>query len=255
MMATPRSIRAGLAAFLLVLGMMPSPGIQAQTTLPESFSVTYVLTKGPLSLAEMTRKLYKNDAGHYVYESFSKPIGYARWFTDSTLLEKSEWIYHEQHLRPLEYSYDRQSSKKERHVKLTFDWDKMRVTNNINNDPWSMAIPAGTLDKLLYHLAVMYDLGRGDQSLTYQVADGGTLKTYQFHKLGEETIETPLGRFETVKLARPGSRDTILWCAKALNYLPVRIMQEEDGSKLTLKLKSFSGLRRDTAQAAASSTP
>lgn len=252
MMLKRRLLRSGLAV-LLLLGMSvqlsaqtqsqppEETATQAPTTLPETFSVTYVLTKGPLSLAEMTRKLYRNDAGHYVYESYSKPIGIARWFTDSTLLEKTEWIYHDDQLRPLHYLYDRDGDK-ERLVKLTFDWDRMRVINDINHDPWTMNIPSGTLDKLLYHLAVMYDLARGEETLSYQVADGGTLKTYEFNKLKSETIETPLGKFETVKLERPGRRDTILWCAKELNYLPVRIMQEEDGKHLTLKLKSVQGL-------------
>ncbi|HHJ80113.1 MAG TPA: DUF3108 domain-containing protein, partial [Candidatus Tenderia electrophaga] len=140
-------------SFLLLLCLALLAPAQADNRLPDSFSVTYVLEKGPLKLAEMTRKLYKNSKGNYVYESYSEPVGYARWFTDSTLLEKTEWNYHQQQLRPIKYFYDRNSSKKKRHVKLNFNWDKMRVTNDINNDPWSMKIIDGTLDKLLYQLA------------------------------------------------------------------------------------------------------
>ncbi len=241
-MSDQRKRQFGLLGVVLVIAFVLMGVARAEPSLPESFSVTYTLNKGPLTLAEMTRKLYKNNEGHYVYESYSKPIGYARWFTDSTLLEKTEWIYHEGQLRPINYSYDRNSSKRERHVKLKFDWNKMRVTNDINNDRWSMTIPTGTLDKLLYHLAVMHDLKQGNTSLDYKVADGGTLKSYAFNNLGKETIKTGLGTFNTIKLERPGKRDTILWCAEELNYLPVKIVQEEDGSQLTLTLKSFSGL-------------
>ncbi len=215
---------------------------QAENKLPDSFSATYTLKKGPLTLAEMKRKLYKNDKGNYVYESYSEPVGYARWFTDSTLLEKTEWNYHQQQLRPVEYSYDRNSSKKKRHIKLSFNWDKMRVTNNINHDPWSMKITEDTLDKLLYQLAVMQDLSNGKESLEYQIADGGKLKTYRFSNLGKETLRTKLGTFNTVKLKRPGKRDTILWCAEELNYLPIKLVQEENGIELTLILTSVSGL-------------
>jgi len=190
----------------------------------------------------MTRKLYKNSKGNYVYESYSEPVGYARWFTDSTLLEKTEWNYHQQQLRPIKYSYDRSSSKKKRRVKLSFDWDRMRVTNDINNDPWSMKITEGTLDKLLYQLAVMQDLSAGKKTLEYQIADGGKLKTYRFSNLGEETLHTKLGTFKTIKLKRPGKRDTILWCAEELNYLPIKLVQEENGIELTLTLDSVSGL-------------
>jgi hypothetical protein len=251
MMPIVRSIRTALATalFLLCVSQALAGEEAKQPRLPESFSVTYVLTKGPLTLAEMTRKLYQNKQGHYVFESYSKPVGYARWFTDSTLLEKTEWIYHGNQLRPLFYSYDRKSSKRERHVHLSFDWEKMRVTNNINNEPWTMKIPEGTLDKLLYHLAVMYDLERGKRALSYQVADGGTLKDFKFIDLGNETIKTPLGTFDTVKLKYTGKRETLLWCAKELAYLPVRMTQDDKGISLTMKIKSVSGLDRKDAQA------
>ena len=226
---------------LLLCIALPQPA-HAENTLPESFTATYALTKGPLTLANMKRRLYKNERGNYVYESYSEPVGYARWFTDNTLLEKTEWTYHQQQLRPIEYSYDRKGSKKQRHVKLSFNWDKMRVTNDINNDPWSMKITDGTLDKLLYHLALMHDLANGKELFDYQVADGGSLKSYSFSNLGEETLRTKLGSFNTIKLIRPGKRDTILWCAKELNYLPIKLVQEENGITLTLTLKSVSGL-------------
>ena len=232
---------SGAFVSLLILCLVLVNFARAESSLPESFTVTYKLHVGPLTLGETTRKLYKNGDGNFVYESYSKPIGYARWFTDSTLLERSEWIFHGEQLRPLNYSYDRTSSKRERHVKLRFDWDKMRVTNEINSDPWTMDIPDGTLDKLLYHLAVMIDLQQGKSNLVYHVADGGTLKTYEFQNLGEETIDTKLGQLKTIKLMLPGKRDTILWCAKALDFLPVRIVQEEDGKELNLKLESFTG--------------
>ncbi len=233
---------SSLICLLLLSCVVLTQPARAGNTLPESFTVTYTLTKGPLTLADMKRKLYKNDHGNYVYESYSEPVGYARWFTDSTLLEKTEWTYHQQQLRPINYSYDRKGSKKQRHVKLSFDWDKMRVTNDINNDPWSMKISDGTLDKLLYHLAVMQDLSNGKESLEYLVADGGKLKTYSFSNLGKETLRTKLGRFKTIKLKRPGKRDTILWCAEELSYLPVKMVQEENGIVLTLTLKSVIGL-------------
>lgn len=231
---------AGLLMFCMLLANVAQA--EAETTQPELFTVTYKLNVGPLTLGETTRKLYKNGDGNYIYESFSQAIGYASWFTDSQLMEKSEWVLNDKHLRPINYTYDRISSKRERHVKLKFDWNKMRVTNVINNDPWTMAIPDGTLDKLLYHLAVMYDLREGKSPLVYKVADGGTLKTVEFNNLGEETIKTKFGQLNTVKLKLPGKRDTTLWYAKELGYLPVRIVQEEDGRELDLKLDSFTGL-------------
>jgi hypothetical protein len=233
-----------LACVLFCLTL--SLSAHAEPGLPESFSITYVLTKGPLELAQMTRRLYKNDNGHYVYDSFSEPIGYARWFTDVTLREKSEWVFHNNQLRPLFYSYDRKGDDRDRHVHLRFDWDKMRVINTINNTPWTMSIPDGTLDKLLYHLAVMYDLERGKKSLSYDIADGGKLKHYNFINHGEESLETDMGTLRTLKIELRGKkRDTVIWCAIDYNYLPVKLTQDDNG--MTLMAKSFDGVERRAA--------
>lgn len=214
----------------------------AKAGLPDQFSVTYVLTKGPLTLGEMTRSLKPNGDGTFIYESYSKPVGYARWFTKQTLTERSTWIYHDQSLRPLSYSYDRSGGKKDRHVKLAFDWEKGRVTNNINNDPWQMDIPQNAMDKLLYHLALMHDLQQGETELQYEVADGGFMKTYKFEILGRETVKTDVGSFNTLKLKRPGRRETVLWCAAELNYIPVRLEQNDKHGLLRMDIKSLTGI-------------
>ncbi len=226
--------------------------VNAGADLPDQFSITYVLSKGPLTLGEMTRSLTPNNDGTYTYESYSRPVGYARWFTKATLTERSKWTYHNKMLRPLIYSYDSSGGKKERHVKLDFDWKKMRVTNTINNDPWTMDIENNTLDKLLYHLALMYDLQTGREELRYLVADGGSLKHYEFEILGREKLKTKQGVFDTIKLKRPGKRETILWCAPELNFVPIRIEQNDKHGLLRMEVKELSGIPHRNKQQTAS---
>ena len=212
--------------------------------LPEKFDATYILSVGPLELAEMTRKLYPKGDGSYVYESKSKSIGYARWFTKSTLTERSEWRYENQQLRPLIYSYDRTGdSKKERHLKLIFDWQSRRITDITNKEPWKLVLTNGTQDKLLYQLALVNDLQQGKRTkLEYNVADDGTAKITTFEIVGEERIQTALGEFDTLKLQTSGTRTTTLWCAKKLNYLPVLIEQHDERGSALLKLVNLSGI-------------
>jgi hypothetical protein len=62
--------------------------------------------------------------------------------------------------------------------------------------------------------------------------------------VGEETLELPAGTFDTVKITKLRSnkkRETYIWCAPALNYLPVRIWQrEKDDAEYLSELESFS---------------
>ena len=106
-----------------------------------------------------------------------------------------------------------------------------------------MQTQANIMDKLLYQLAIMNDLKVGKEQLAYTVADGGQIKIYKFNMLGEELIKTPIGVLHTLKLERqkPNSRrKTTIWCARKLNYLPVKVENiEKDGRKTIAIINSL----------------
>jgi hypothetical protein len=126
----------------------------------------------------------------------------------------------------------------------------MRVHNDVADSKWEMDIPVGTLDKLVSQLGMMHALARGQTDITFKIADGGKLKEYRFKVVGEETLETPAGTFETVKITRlrdDNKRETYVWCAPALHYLPVRIWQrEKDDAEYQSDLESFSASLKST---------
>jgi hypothetical protein len=91
-------------------------------------------------------------------------------------------------------------------------------------------------DRLLYQLLLMRDLREGKQPIRYTVIDGNKVKDYPIEVLGPESLQTPLGNLETVKVRyqKPGSdRSTTLWCAKSLGYLPVKLDHHEDEDDTT----------------------
>ena len=105
------------------------------------------------------------------------------------------------------------------------------------------------MDKFNYILAMMRDLSRGMRSVEYTIADGGRrLKHYVLAGVGEERIETALGTFDTTVVRRErenGKRQTTLWCAAELGFLPVKIVHvERDGKSMTLHIESLSGIER-----------
>jgi hypothetical protein len=174
--------------------------------------------------------------GTYVYYSKTIPTGMAKMVTDVVVTEISEWNYNQGQLRPLKYTYDKRDSNNKRQVKLSFDWKAKNATNNIASEGWRVAIVPGTLDKLLYNLAVSYDLRRGKRQLAYQVPDGANLKSYQFRIAGEESVATDMGSFRATRLERSNGKETTIWCAAKVGYLPIKL--EQDG--LTMTLKSLS---------------
>lgn len=232
---------AALAAMPLTVGRAADG---EAVRLPE-FTAVYSISKGTFTIAETTRTLSNHGNGRYLFSSTTRPAALGRLLSNGEIIERSEWTFHQNTIRPLQYSYADSSKKNQREVQLTFDWDGNDVTNTINGDPWKMQLAPGTQDKLVYQLRLMLDLPTRRQALLYPVADGGQLKEYRLDIVGNERVKTKLGEFDAVQVRRAsGDRVTTFWCAKELNYLPVRIEQRAgDGSPVVASLISVQGLR------------
>lgn len=222
----------------------------ADRPLPE-FRAHYVLHKGSFKIGEAQVRLEQRGR-RYIYSSTTEPAGLIALFRDDRITERSTWTWWKRkRIRPLEYRYTHEGSKKNRDAHLIFQWDRNRVSNTVQGHTWYMQIPDGTLDKFSVHLAVMLDLQKGEEQMEYHIADGGKLKTYRFRTLGRERVETPAGTFDTVKLMRVREdmdRETYIWCAPKLNYLLVRMEHiEEDGGRFSMTLRDLPAFPRPAA--------
>jgi hypothetical protein len=234
----------------LCLALLPITHTQAADPPVHTFTARYDFTANKLLVARMERSLHANSDGSYIFQSKSEAAGMLSILLSDNIDESSTWIIGDGRPRPLKYQYHHTGRKQgERHAVLEFDWKKGIVTNRINNDPWTMKVPTGTQDKLLYQYTLMRDLEEGRKILSYDVADGGELKNFRFERMGMETIVTPLGHLQAVKLQRiQGSRRTVIWCASALDYLPVRIEQHKDGKVLTMEIREIEGIKINKTQ-------
>lgn len=235
-------LKTHLGTVCLLLATLPAPALQA-ATLPE-FEAAYELKRGSLHIGTSTIALSRESGERYRYESRSTPTRLVSWFIKDKLHEISQGTISESSVRPDEYHYRRSGGRKQRTADLSFDWDSMMVDSLDDGSQRTMAIPTGALDKLASQLAMMLALRQGETDVIFTIADDGKLKEYRFQVVGTETLELPAGTFETVKitkLRKNKKRETYIWCAPALNYLPVRIWQrEKDDSEYQSDLASFS---------------
>ncbi len=243
--AGPGRRRDGLLGALTALVLAWAPPVPG--ALPGPFDVSYDLRTSGTTIARTRWSLRAAGGDRFVYESHSATVGIAKLFRDVTVVERSEWEQLGNDLRSLSYRYSR-TGRRDKQVVVAFDWERGLVRNTVRGDSWQMEIPPGTLDKLNYFLALMRDLARGHESVEYTVADGGKLKPYRFERNGTEVIETSLGRLETVRVERirdsDSPRETTLWCAPSLGFLPVRARhKEKDGRVVFWDVVSVDGLR------------
>lgn len=236
----PACRRALLAGALALHG-----AVTAAATLPERFDASFVLSAQGVDIGTTRWQLTPVGDGHYVYEAHSQTVGLAKLLRDERIDERSEWRLADGGVQPLHYSYSRSGGRREREVEVRFDWDHGRVHNTLNGESWSMPLQSGTLDKLVYLLALMQDLADGIQEARYAVADGGRVKTYLLRVVKTERLATVLGDLDTVVVERRREGDdrlALVWCAPALAYLPVRIEHREDDRIVHATLSRVDGL-------------
>ena len=242
MIATARSL---IALFLVLQTGAVSPAVPAGG-LPKEFKATFMLETGGTTIARIRWSLSPGANGRYISTSHTEPAGTFALFSGETLIERSECAFAGDWLQPLAYHYER-TGKKAGSIDITFDWDKNVAQHDSKGAAWRLPVPPGTLDRLNYLVALMRDLMRGERRIEYTVADGGhRLGHYVLAGIGEERIETALGTFDTVVVRRErtdSKRETTLWCARALGFLPVKLVHvERDGAVLTVRIDSLSGI-------------
>ena len=244
--ALPKPIPVRRLLITLLMLALALPCAAADPLLPRPFQARYSVASKGLTLGVLERSFGPDGQGRYFFRSETHATGLIALFRRDTISETSIWRFENDRVKPLEYVYDHDGGKKERHVKVTFDWHDGTIKNHIEGQTWKMDVVPGVLDKLVYQLALMLDLEAGRRELVYTIADGGKIKTYSIDRIGREKVETPLGEFNAVKLERhkPNSkRRTTLWCAPSLHYLPVKVeYRESNGRVTTAVLQSVKGL-------------
>lgn len=221
--------------FILCL-LLGTNSANADPGIPPFFQVSYTLYSNDMKIGLMERKFSMIDDNNYLFHSESKTTGFFSIFRDDHIVEQSKWTYSENGFIPQAYKYQHTGGKKDRFVDITFNWDKNKITNKVNDSTWHMDTEAGILDKLLYQLTIMADLKNGKVPANYTIADGGKIKNYYFEHVTDEVIETPVGKFKAMKIERRkenSDRKTWFWCAYELDFLPIKVVITEKKGRLT----------------------
>lgn len=204
MIATVKRLLRRLSPALLLL----AAGGLADDLLPLEHSLRYVGRDGRIPVVvEIT--LREGLGGELDYVQWVTPTDWGAWFREPAVT-RCRLLYRDETL-------------------ATIDVDRGRGAMRPPSD-----LSAGTLDALAVRLRARADIARGLKRAEYAVWNGGDgLQKWTLEVAGQESVDTPDGRYETLRF-RLGSADEWIegWAAPLLVFHFVRIEHWRGGEKI-----------------------
>ena len=206
-----------------------------------SFKAVYKIGIPNMSVAEMTVTV-KRENDKFLYQSEVEPKGLGH-FLNLRAHSYSKIIKQGEHWLPL--VYEKEVADKNKKQSYRFDWKNYKAQVLYKSKQYTLDISKGTIDENTFQLKLRDDVISTLESSFdehYTLLSDGRLKERRFVRQYEETIETALGSFATIRIERYKNEtlDQIYWLSPEHNYLPLK-MAKLDGNdiKTTLTLKNW----------------
>lgn len=122
---------------------------------------------------------------------------------------------------------------------LSFDHAKKQYVSNYKGKNNTVKMPNTALDDLGLEMQIREDLKANKFRGSYIMADRNKVETVPFTKSETTKISVPAGTFDVVRIDRvhdDKSRQTSFWLAPKLDYLPIKVVQTNDGKKMEMNL-------------------
>jgi hypothetical protein len=145
-------------------------------------------------------------------------------------------------LQTLDHAYHFNFLTKKVENGFNVDWANQVVSAHNKNGDDSYPAQAGMLDMLDLELQVREDIKHKQLKPSYLLADDKGIRKISFVNEGEETVQTDAGIYDTIKVRLVQDnekRKTYFWLAPKLDYLPVRVHQDDGSLSYDLSLTSY----------------
>lgn len=176
-------------------------------------------------------RLEQQSDGLYVYRSWVEPRGILGFVRRDMSEASLVMLDRDGEIVPV--SYRRRDELGGRHSDMRFDLAQGELHIEYRGQKSTIDWEPGIYDLLSLRLALVNDLARGTLRDTYRVVDDRSrVEEVEVEVAGRETLVTPLGELDTIRLEyRNPRRDRSfkLWVAPELDTAMVRLEQHEDG--------------------------
>jgi hypothetical protein len=228
--AFPRS----LPAFALA-SLFASAWLHAQELRP--FHVNYEAHYGNLEADAERALAFEGDSGQW---HFSSMMRLQLLGTTVVEIEESSGFQWQDNLPvPARYNFEQRGlGRRSRHLEFSAG---QQVQFAVNDERGTLTLNEPAYDDLNSFLVLREQLRQGRTDISFAVVDRNELKPYRYQVVGEETLQTPAGRYQALHVSRireAGARTTDMWLATQHDYLLLKLVQDEpDGDTIVLELE------------------
>ena len=189
---------------------------------PENLLTQFEITMGKLVIGRGEDQLSHNGVT-YTLTSKTQPKGVAKLFLDE-IIRESKGAITSSGVVPSEFHET--GNEKRGDLSAEFDWKNKRLTLRRNESEEDVDLPKSTLDQAILPYSFSFSSIKKENSVIY-LTDGKKLKKYTYEYVGDETIETTLGKLECFHFRKrreeANSRGFEFWLSKSHHNLPVKI--------------------------------
>lgn len=229
----PHWLRAKFAWVLMALMWLSSPMLLAA---PKQLTLKYSLLQQGVQIGTVTDQLSVT-GNRYQIQSIVEGIGVYKLAGERTLSSRGTIVANA--LRPDRFEVQ-QSKRPNKNLISEFDWAKKVLNMQIKNAQETGQLMKGAQDLLSVMYCWMWQPPEGSE-VSVAVATGKKLSQQTF-VIGDESepLQTEAGTFNVLKLTDAEGEKT-LYLAKDQNYLPVKLVVEDNGKHLEQVITSVTG--------------
>ncbi|MGR8949967.1 MAG: DUF3108 domain-containing protein [Gammaproteobacteria bacterium] len=233
---------------LLLISTFPVAANDNSTQLPlESFHATYSITISGVKVGKLERDFYVDKQNRYTFKSESKATGIAALLNPNVTNEMSSGYLRENQLIPIQYDFVRTKGNENKRERVRFDHENQSAHTQRKGVEQTIPLAARSLDQLSYQLQLMVDLLREKKTISYAILTAKKSKQYAAQIAATEKVSIAAGEFLTIRLSEQNQSpdsSTTFWCAKSLNYLPVKVQIIDGSLTTTIALSKYSNAQR-----------
>jgi len=193
--------------------------------------IAYELSRNGMAIAEMLERL-EHDGKTYRLSGQLKGKGVFALRGDAA--RTSRGTIGADGLHPVEFE-DKRTGRDTSRAKV--DWAAKTLTlQGKEGAAETKPLPADLQDRLSFAYSFSFRVP-GNAPVSVSITDGKGISTSSYKAAGRETLKTPAGEFEALRLERekkePDDRTSEIWLATKHGYVPVRILVvEKDGTRI-----------------------